>query len=135
MRIVEAPRRRPVVNVTSLIDVMFLLLTFFLVTTRFIDQAALKVELPSMAHADRVQHERRFVLNVASNGAMTLDEERVELPALGEKLSALATEIDAGGGLVLRADRGLSYGEVMRILDVVRGAGIKRISNAAAEAK
>jgi biopolymer transport protein ExbD len=133
MRITNSPRRRPTVNVTSLIDVMFLLLTFFLVTTQFMDQSALKVELPQMSHSEKVAHEKRFVLNAAADGAMMLDGEPVTFEILREKLAISASKIDQGGGLVLRADRRLPYGEVMRILDLVRGAGIRRISNATSE--
>ena len=133
MRFQDTTRRRPSVNMTSLIDVLFLLLTFFLITTQFIDQSALKVELPEMAHADRVQQVRQFVLSVGADGTMTLDGEPIGADALKERLSNSLSEIDAAGGLVMRADRTLAYGEVMRILDLVRGAGVRRISNAAAD--
>jgi biopolymer transport protein ExbD len=64
---------------------------------------------------------------------MMLDGEPVTFEILREKLAISASKIDQGGGLVLRADRRLPYGEVMRILDLVRGAGIRRISNATSE--
>jgi len=133
MRLQDAPKRRPAVNMTSLIDVLFLLLTFFLVTTQFMDQSALKVELPAMSHADRVQQVRRFVLNIDAEGAMRLDGESVSADVLQGRLKEAGGEIDASGGLVMRADRRLPYGDVMRILDLIRGAGIRRIANATAE--
>ena len=77
MRFSDKPKRRPTINITSLIDVLFLLLTFFLVTTTFIEQAALKVELPSMQNADRVQQEKRFILNVSKDGQMVYNGEVV----------------------------------------------------------
>ncbi len=125
-------KRRPAVNVTSLIDVLFLLLTFFLVTTQFIDQAALKVELPTMAHSEKTQHVRRYILNLSADNQMTLDGRVVDLPTLRALLTRQAADIDASGGLVLRADRHLPYGDVMSILDLVRSAGIRRITNATA---
>ena len=73
MRLLMPLKRRPAVNVTSLLDVLFLLLTFFLVSTQFIDQSALKVELPAMAHSERAQQARRFVLNMSKDGQMALD--------------------------------------------------------------
>ena len=105
MQLFHKPKRRPYINITSLIDVLFLLLTFFLVTTSFIEQSALKVELPSMEHADRVQQPKRFVLDVAPDGEIRYDGEPVELAALGARLQTASNEINAGGGLVLRADR------------------------------
>ena len=130
MRLQAPIKRRPAVNVTSLIDVLFLLLTFFLVTTQFADQSALKVELPAMAHSEKTQHLRRYILNVSADGQMALDGQVVDRERLRDLLARQAAEVDASGGLVLRADRHLPYGDVMSILDLIRGAGIRRITNA-----
>ncbi len=126
MQLFQKPKRRPYINITSLIDVLFLLLTFFLVTTSFIEQSALKVELPSMEHSDRVQQQKRFVLDVAPDGEIQYEGEPVERTALGVRLRGASNEINAGGGLVLRADRNLPHGEVMSVLDIIRGAGVRR---------
>lgn len=133
MRLQMPLKRRPAINVTSLIDVLFLLLTFFLVTTQFVDQSALKVELPAMAHAEKTQYAKRYILNISADGQMALDGQIVDQPTLRELLKQHAAEIDESGGLILRADRQLPYGEVMSILDLVRGVGIRRITNATAE--
>ena len=126
MQLYQTRRRRPYINITSLIDVLFLLLTFFLVTTSFIEQSALKVELPSMENADRVRQPKRFVLDVAPDGQIHYDGEPVEHVALADRLKVASNEINGAGGLVLRADRNLPHGEVMGVLDIIRGAGIKR---------
>lgn len=126
MQLYQKPRRRPSINITSLIDVLFLLLTFFLVTTSFIEQSALKVELPSMENVDRVRQPKRFVLDVAPDGRIHYDGEPVERNALGDRLKTASNDVNAAGGLVLRADRDLPHGEVMGVLDIIRGAGIRR---------
>jgi biopolymer transport protein ExbD len=134
MRLTERPRRRPTINITSLIDVLFLLLTFFLVTTTFIEQSALKVELPSMQHSDRVSREKRFLLEVSSDGQMRYDDKWVNAEVLGARLKAEAEEINTGGGLTLRADQSLAHGKVIAILDLIKGAGVRRFVIATAEA-
>lgn len=133
MRLVHAERRRPQVNITSLIDVLFLLLTFFLLTTSFIEQSALKVDLPDTEHGDAVQRERRFVLNVAEDGRLSYGGQEMDRPSLAATLSDAAEEINSGGGLTLRADRVLPYGDVMKILDLIKGAGIRRFVIASVE--
>ena len=133
MRLTERPRRRPTINITSLIDVLFLLLTFFLVTTTFIEQSALKVELPSMQHSDRVSREKRFFLEVSSEGQMRYDDKWVNAEVLGARLKAEAEEINAGGGLTLRADQSLAHGKVIAILDLIKGAGVRRFVIATSE--
>ncbi|HAA77490.1 TPA: hypothetical protein DCE37_20445 [Candidatus Latescibacteria bacterium] len=122
----EKRRRRPSINITSLIDVLFLLLTFFLVTTTFITQSALKVELPAMRNADRVQQEKRFILNVSKDGAMVFNGETMSTDQLRTALGNAARDVDASGGLILRADQGLPYGDVMGILDLIKGSGVKK---------
>lgn len=126
MRFQESPPRKPTINITSLIDVLFLLLTFFLVTTTFIEQSALKVELPSMQNADRVQQEKRFILNVSKDGQLVYNGETTTSDDLKALLSSSSSDVDASGGLILRADQGLPYGDVMGILDLIKGSGIKR---------
>jgi len=119
-------KRRPTINITSLIDVLFLLLTFFLVTTTFIEQSALKVELPSMQNADKVQQEKRFILNVDKDGEMVFNGEGIALEDLKTHLATSSSEVDASGGLILRADQGLPYGDLMSIVDLIKGSGVKR---------
>ncbi len=126
MQFREKRRRRPSINITSLIDVLFLLLTFFLVTTTFITQSALKVELPAMRNADRVQQEKRFILNVSKDGAMVFNGETMLTDQLRTALGNAARDVDASGGLILRADQGLPYGDVMGILDLIKGSGVKK---------
>jgi biopolymer transport protein ExbD len=122
----DKPRRKPTINITSLIDVLFLLLTFFLVTTTFIEQSALKVELPSMQNADRVQQEKRFILNVSKDGQLVYNGEATTSEGLKTLLASSSSDVDASGGLILRADQGLPYGDVMGILDIIKGSGVKR---------
>ena len=133
MQLQTQPPRRPAINVTSLIDVLFLLLTFFIVTTQFVDQAAMKVELPKMKHAEQTQQNRKFVLDINADGVMRLDDMTVEETDLSGKLKELAGEIDKTGGLVLRADLKLSHGQVMKLYDLIKGAGITRIAIATAK--
>lgn len=133
MQFQNGPPRRPAINVTSLIDVLFLLLTFFIVTTQFVEQAALKVELPKMKNNDQVQQTRKYVLHVAADGTMQFDGKSFSRDDLRARLAELSENIDDAGGLVLRADLNLSHGDVMRFYDVIRGAGIKRIAIATSE--
>ena len=126
MRFKDKPRRKATINLTSLIDVLFLLLTFFLVSTTFIEQSALKVELPSMRHADRVRQEKRFILNVSRDGQMFYNGEVVGSDDLKSLLTQSSEEVNASGGLVLRADKLLPYGDVIGILDLIKGSGVTR---------
>ena len=126
MQFADPPRRRPNINITSLIDVLFLLLTFFLVTTSFIEQSALKIELPSTENSETVKQERRFILDMGSNGQMSFDGVGVDKNSLVARLKGAIDEINAGSGLVLRADETISHGNVMTVLDMIKGAGVRK---------
>gem|GEM_PF-375664 len=121
----ERKRTKIVINVTSLIDVIFLLLIFFLVTSTFSEQPALKIELPRAATSG-AGHKEEMVLSVSRNGNLFLDQieiTRSELPAL---LANAARKSD-DSSLVLRADRQVSYGLIVEIMDISRRVGLERI--------
>lgn len=121
----ERKRTKVVINVTSLIDVIFLLLIFFLVTSTFSEQPALKIELPRSATSG-VGNKEEMVLSVSRNGNLFLDQREInrsELPAL---LADAARKSD-DPSLVLRADRQVSYGLIIEIMDISRRVGLKRI--------
>ncbi len=121
----ERKRTKIVINVTSLIDVIFLLLIFFLVTSTFSEQPALKIELPRAATSGAGQNEET-VLSVSRNGNLFLNQREItrsELPAL----LADAARRSKDSSLVLRADRQVSYGLIVEIMDISRRVGLERI--------
>lgn len=124
MQIRERKRKRPAIHITSLIDVMFLLLVFFMVSTTFAEHAAIKLELPSASTAEPSKLEP-LTLTIDQKGRMYLNNERVEEAELGSRLKAAAGKPDAT--LVLKADKSVPYGYVVRAMDISRQSGIRRI--------
>ncbi|MEA1928037.1 MAG: biopolymer transporter ExbD [Candidatus Auribacterota bacterium] len=118
-------RTKIVINVTSLIDVVFLLLIFFLVTSTFSEQPALKISLPRSSTSGSGNKEE-LVLAVSRNGNLYLDQNEVtrsELPGL----LADAARNSEDSSLVLRADRRVSYGLIVEIMDISRRVGLENI--------
>ena len=70
-----------VINITSLIDVMFLLLIFFMVSTTFLSQPAIKLELPEAEHSETVR-QSPLVVYVDPAGRIYLNDEPMEIPLL-----------------------------------------------------
>ena len=124
MQIRERKRKRPAIHITSLIDVMFLLLVFFMVSTTFAEHPAIKLELPSASTAEPSKLEP-LTLTIDKKGRMYLNDERVEEAGLGSKLKAAAGKPDAT--LILKADKSVPYGYVVRAMDISRQSGIRRI--------
>jgi len=120
------PRRRPVLNVTPLIDVLFLLLIFLMVSSTFVEHPAIELDLPQASTSEPVRVDS-MRLAIPEDGRLLLDGESVEPAVLGERLREAA----AGNPellLILEADRRSDYGRVIEALDAAREAGVKRIS-------
>lgn len=118
-------RRSLIINVTSLIDVLFLLLIFFMVSTTFLNTPAIKLELPKAQNAEEVRQEP-LVIYVNSDGLLYLNDDPIERALLG---AALENRLrgDADKAVILKADSRVSHGTVVDIMDVVKGAGARRL--------
>ena len=115
-----------------LVDVVFLLVIFFAVSTTFLETAGLKLELPaSSSTADQELKDLTVLLD--SQGTILFDEEVVTLEELGPKLRAALTERQRKM-VVLRADKETTHGDVVRLMDVIREAGAEGMVVAATAA-
>ncbi len=118
-------RRRPSINLTSLIDVMFLLLIFFMVSSTFREHLGIDITLP---HADTAEEQRldTHEITVTAKGELYFGEQRVDEDGLKKSIVALLTA-DPEAVLVLRADEGADFGRVLRAIDITRNAGGARL--------
>ncbi len=121
----ERKRSKIVINITSLIDVIFLLLIFFLVTSTFSEQPGLKIELPRAASSEPREVEN-LILSVTREGNLHLNQQPVERGDLSGLLAAAARKQD-DPTLILKADREVSYGLVVELMDISHQAGLKKI--------
>lgn len=119
-------RRRPVLNVTSLIDVLFLLLIFFMVSSTFVEHPAIELDLPQASTSEPAEVDS-LRLAIPEDGRLLLEGEEVEPAALGERLREAAQD-NPELLLILEADRRSDYGRVVEALDAARQAGVQRIS-------
>ncbi|MEK7857685.1 MAG: biopolymer transporter ExbD [Elusimicrobiota bacterium] len=113
------------INVTPLVDIILVVLIIFMATAPMIAKRALKVEVPKAAHHERTATETLQILfdaqrQVALGGKLTTAAE------LAKTLSGLA-KARPDLHVSLSADKTLPYGEVVALLDVVRGAGVRKI--------
>ena len=112
-------KRRPTINITSLIDVMFLLLIFFMVSSTFKQDAAIDITLPQ-AESATAQELTAHEITVDAAGQAYLAGEAVDDDRLRAELTAILRG-DPNAPLVLRADEGADFGKVLRVIDIARG--------------
>jgi len=109
------------INIAPLVDVVFLLVIFFAVSTTFLETSGLKLELPSSsATAERQPSELTVILT--ADGTLSFDGKIVELAQLGGLLRPALDETERKL-VVLRADRETRHGEVVAVIDAIRDAG------------
>lgn len=114
------------INVTPMVDVMLVLLIIFMVAAPLMI-AGVPVNLPQTAAAKQNPPQKPLVITLAADGKMYVRNEEVRLEDIEDRLHALhAAEGDAVA--YVRADRGVSYGNVMEILGRAGRSGYGRIS-------
>ena len=131
MKLQPRQQEEPTVDLTSLIDVVFLLLIFFMVSTTFERQAILKVELPDASSVqEEVERPESLELVIDGSGVMYLNNQRLtdSTPAtVRAAMLELAGE-DRGVPLVLRADRQTPHHFVVTVMDVSAQLGFSNLS-------
>jgi biopolymer transport protein TolR len=115
------------INVTPFIDVMLVLLIVFMVTAPLLS-AGIPVDLPKTeAAAMSEKDEKPLEVAVNKSGEIYIGETKVTREALLEKLSAITGD-DMERRVFIKADQGLSYGDVMAILGSINKAGYKKVA-------
>jgi len=118
-------RKKALINITSLIDVLFLLLIFFMVSSTFLEQPGIKLELPEAESAVVVEQEE-YTLYIDPDGNIFLNEREVTLKNLQDAVSENLPKMK-DGALILKADQDVSHGLVVKAMDIVKKAGVKKL--------
>lgn len=124
------------VDLTPLIDIIFILLIFFLVTASFDStvEQAVQVDLPEGSSSGEIQAEEELTVYIQADGQVSLivgettRADAVSTDELPARLAALHRELGARS-VFIRGDENVRYGEVVRVLDACRSAGFKRVFN------
>lgn len=113
------------INVTPLVDILLVVLIIFMTTAPLIHRRAIKVALPQAAHSSR-EAPQAINLVVDAAGDVLYHGRRIGPAALSSFLSIQAKSAP-GQRVSLSADKGAHYGDVIRALDAIRGAGLSRV--------
>jgi len=112
------------INVTPLVDVVLVLLLVFMVTAPMISRG-IDVSLPT-ANQPQIPAGDRITISVRADGTVFVADRPVNLVLLEDRLRGM-TSGNPATVVYLRADEGLRYGEVIRVVDLIKRAGIDRI--------
>lgn len=129
MPLKTSPLDEPSINLTSMLDVVMLLIIFFMLATQFREEERqYDVKLPTVADATALTGQPdEIVVNVDADGTITVRQEPVDLTDL-EAIMRLAHDKFAGQGVIIRGDGSGRYQHVMDVMAACRRAGIKNVS-------
>ncbi|MFT5288306.1 MAG: biopolymer transport protein ExbD [Planctomycetota bacterium] len=118
-----------VVDIAPLIDVVFILLIFFLVTTTFVKDTVLEVDRAEASNAQPTDAVSMRI-SVAASGAVYAEGKPVELDELARRVQRAMQRDDLRSVIVI-PDRAVPAGRLIEVIDLVRGMGMENIALAA----
>ena len=114
------------INLTPMLDVVFIMLIFFIVTATFIKQAGIDVLRPDAETAEQ-KPTVSVIVAVGTQGDIWIDNQKVDPAALRAHIERLHAE-NPKGGMVIQADRGAKNKQLIEVLNAARGAGLREVA-------
>lgn len=116
-------------DMTPMLDIVFIMLIFFIVTTSFVKEAGIDVNRPEASQATQKPSANIFIA-IRENGEVWMDRRQVDVERVAANLERLLAE-QPTDMVVIQADEGARHGVVVKVMDQVKEAGIAQISIAA----
>jgi biopolymer transport protein ExbD len=117
------------VNLTPMLDVVFIMLIFFIVTASFVKESGIEITRPPAATAER-QERGNIIVAITADNHIWIDRRQVDIKALRANIERLHAE-NPQGSVVIQADEKSQNGLLVRVMDAARLAGVKSVSMAA----
>ena len=135
MKFRQSMNQEPDVNLTPLIDVVFLLLIFFMVSTTFTRESEIAVDLPESTMSQTDSEDTPVEITIDAQGRFFVNQKLVVNKKLDTLIRALRKEIEDSGSaaLIINADAQTPHQFVIKAMDAARHLGIKKLSLATKE--
>jgi biopolymer transport protein ExbD len=123
-------RREASIPLSPMIDMIFLLLVFFILSTMFMSEVhTINIKMP-IAKNTTVQHNNTFSVSLKKDGSIWLQDKPTDVESLVLE-AAIESKRDEKFAVVIRADKEVDYGKVIELLDKLKTSGVKRFGMAA----
>tara|TARA_B100000949_G_C14185853_1_gene409551 strand:+ start:53 stop:463 length:411 start_codon:yes stop_codon:yes gene_type:complete len=113
-------------NLTPMLDVVFILLIFFIVTANFIKEPGLEVNRPD-AETSTIQENAAILIAIGNNDDIWIDGRRIDVRQVKANVTKLLAE-NPQGSVVIQADEQASADAIIKVMDQSRDAGVYAIS-------
>jgi biopolymer transport protein ExbD len=117
------------VNLTPMLDVVFIMLIFFIVTASFVKESGIEISRPGASTAVR-KEKGNILIAISANNQIWMNRRQVDPRALRANIERAHAE-NPQGAVVIQADKEAKTGLLVQVMDAARSAGVKDISLAA----
>ena len=117
------------IDMTPMLDIVFIMLIFFIVTTSFVKEAGIQVNKPEANQANKEPSANIFIA-IRDTGEIWMDKRQVDVKRVAANLERMLAE-QPTDLVVIQADKEAEHGRVVEVMDQVKEAGIDKISIAA----
>ncbi len=117
------------INMTPMLDVVFIMLIFFIVTASFVKESGIEINRPRAATAERKER-GNILVAISSAGQIWIDKRQVDIRSVRANIERLHAE-NPLGAVIIQADRESKTGLLVQVMDAARLAGVESVSIAA----
>lgn len=116
-------------DLTPMMDIVFIMLIFFIVTTSFVKETGVDISRPNAETAER-DEKGNILVGITENNEIWIDKRRVDLRSVRANVERLKAE-NPEGSVIIQADKASKTGFLVETMDQVRLAGVQNVSIAA----
>ena len=116
----------PTIDMTSMLDIVFIMLIFFIVTTSFVKESGIEVEKPQASSAKQ-DKKVNIVIGITKNGEIWIDKHPIDIRAVRATVEKLHAD-SPHGSVIITADKRAETGTLVSVMNQVKLAGIDKIS-------
>ncbi len=117
------------IDLTPMLDIVFIMLIFFIVTTSFVKESGIEINRPNAATADKKER-ASIMIAISESGEIWLQKRRIDIRSVRPNIERLHAE-SPEGAVVIQADKDSKNGLLVEVMDQIRLAGVTSISLAA----
>jgi len=121
------------INITPMLDVVFIMLIFFIVTTSFVKETGVSISRPSAQTAQRIK-KGNILVAIKDTGKIWINKREVDIRAVRAIVEKMHAESPEGSAIII-ADRGSRTGDLVTVMDQIKAAKVEKISIAATKAE
>ncbi len=114
------------IDMTPMLDIVFIMLIFFIVTTSFVKESGIEVNRPTAETATR-KESANIIIGIKANGDIWIDKKLVDLRAVRSNIARLHAE-NPQGAVIIAADKESKTKTLIQVMDQVRLAGVMNAS-------